>query len=94
MIIKMVDERHKEVLNIKVDLSDKMYLVAPVIVNHEFDYMRQRLMDVRKQHMNQYLENPKEYQKCRKELIIDMMNVLDDEIQNLKETKDRKYFIA
>ena len=94
MIIKLIDERHNEVLNIKVDLSDKMYLVAPVIVNHEFDYMRPRLMEARKQHMNQYLENPKEYQTCRRDLINTMINVLEDEIENLKKTKDKKYYIA
>lgn len=94
MIIRLLDERHNEVLNVKVDLNDKMYMVVPVIANHEFDYMRPRLMDVRKFHMQQYLENPEEYQKCRNDLIIAIMNILDNEIKILKETKDKRYYVA
>ena len=46
MKINVVDCNKNEVINVKVELSERMFVVVPEIVNHKFDYMKYKLMDI------------------------------------------------
>ena len=76
----LVDNKGNEILNIKVDVTDKMFIVVPEIKNPHFMYMQGRLMNIRKQHMNKYLET-KEINGSK--IMEDMKLELEKEIKRI-----------
>lgn len=80
MRMYLVDNKGNEMLNVKVDVTDKMFIVVPEITNPHFMYMQNRLMNIRKQHMNKYLET-KEINETK--IMEDMKLELEKEIKRI-----------
>ena len=80
MRMYLVDNKGNEMLNVKVDVTDKMFIVVPEITNPHFMYMQNRLMNIRKQHMNKYLET-KEINESK--IMEDMKLELEKEIKRI-----------
>lgn len=76
----LVDNKGNEILNVKVDVTDKMFIVVPEITNPHFMYMQGRLMNIRKHHMNKYLET-KEINESK--IMEDMKLELEKEIKRI-----------
>ena len=53
MNIVVVDCKRNEMIKVKVELNELMFIVAPEIVDSRFNYMRQRLIDIRKKYMKE-----------------------------------------
>ena len=83
MKINVVDCKKNEVINVKVELSERMFVVVPEIVNHKFDYMRPRLMDVRAKYMRMFLDNTGLCKKYEKLIYDEMKEVLIAEAENI-----------
>ena len=94
MVIRLIDVKRNEMLNIKIDLNDKMFIVVPTITNSKFEYMRQRLMNVRKNNMDIYLKEPMNYEMIELKLVKEMKKLLEQEIKHIRETLGINYYIA
>jgi hypothetical protein len=94
MVIRLIDGKRNEMLNIKIDLNDKMFIVVPTITNNKFEYMRQRLMNVRKNNMDIYLKEPMNYEMVELKLVKEMKKLLEQEIKHIQETLGINYYIA
>lgn len=94
MVIRLIDVKRNEMLNIKIDLNDKMFIVVPTITNNKFEYMRQRLMNVRKNNMDIYLKEPMNYEMIELKLVKEMKKLLEQEIKHIRETLGINYYIA
>ena len=76
MRIVVMDRKRNEVIRVNIDLNDKVFIVAPEIVNHKFDYLRQRLMNIRKVYMIQYLEDKENYAYYEGQIYKEMKELL------------------
>ena len=92
MKINVVDCKKNEVINVKVELSEHTFVVVPEIINHKFDYMKYRLMDIRKKYMNLYLENKGQYMVYEQQIYDEMKEVLINEMERLYRTEGVMYY--
>ena len=92
MNINVVDCKRNKVINVKIELSEQMFIVAPEIVNPKFNYMRQRLMDIRKKYMKLYLENTQNYMVYENQLYNEMKDMLIKEMENIYRTEGIMYY--
>ena len=90
MRMYLVDNKGNEMLNVKVDVTDKMFIVVPEITNPHFMYMQNRLMNIRKQHMNKYLET-KEINESK--IMEDMKLELEKEIKRIYDELGIMFYI-
>ena len=90
MRMYLVDNKGNEMLNVKVDVTDKMFIVVPEITNPHFMYMQNRLMNIRKQHMNKYLET-KEINETK--IMEDMKLELEKEIKRIYNEQGIMFYI-
>lgn len=90
MRMYLVDNKGNEMLNVKVDVTDKMFIVVPEITNPHFMYMQNRLMNIRKQHMNKYLET-KEINETK--IMEDMKLELEKEIKRIYDELGIMFYI-
>ena len=92
MLIRFMDCKKQEILTVKVDVSEYVFIVAPEIKNHKFDYLRPRLMDVRAKYMKLFLQNTglrKEYEKI---IYNEMRDVLIAEAERIHRTEGIMYY--
>ena len=92
MNINVVDCKRNKVINVKIELSEQTFIVSPEIVNPKFNYMRQRLMDIRKKYMNLYLENTQNYMIYENQLYNEMKDMLIKEMENIYRTEGIMYY--
>lgn len=92
MKINVVDCKRNEMINVKVELSERTFVVVPEIVNHKFDYMKCELMDIRKKYMNLYLENKGQYMVYEQQIYDEMKEVLINEMERLYRTEGVMYY--
>ena len=92
MKIVVVDCKRNEVLKVKVELSELMFLVVPEIINPKFNYMRYRLMDIRKKFMNMYLQDKSNYAYYEGQLYKEMKEVIIKEMENIYRTEGIMYY--
>lgn len=92
MKIAVVDCRKNEVIRVKVELNDKVFIVVPEIVNNKFEYMRYRLMNIRKKYMNLYLEDKLNYKYYEKQIYDEMKEVLISEMEKIHRTEGIMYY--
>ena len=92
MRIYLVDYKGNEVLNIKVDINEYMFIVAPEITNEKFNYMRPRLMNVRKDFMQEFIINHG-LDKTYNNKVMNAMRVeLEKEIKNIHKNEGLMYY--
>lgn len=92
MKIVVVDCKRNEVLKVKVELSELMFLVVPEIINPKFNYMRYRLMDIRKKFMNMYLQDKSNYAYYEGQIYKEMKEVIIKEMENIYRTEGIMYY--
>jgi hypothetical protein len=92
MKINVVDCKKNEVINVKVELSERMFVVVPEIVNHKFDYMKYKLMDIRKKYLNLYLENKGQYMVYEQQIYDEIKETLINEMERLYRTEGVMYY--
>lgn len=87
MKINVVDCKRNEMINVKIELSEHMFVVVPEIVNHKFDYMKYRLMDIRKKYMDLYLENKGQYKVYEQQIYDEIKETLIKEMERIYKTE-------
>ncbi len=92
MRIEVVDCKRNEIINVKIELNEYMFVVVPEIVNHKFDYMRYRLMNKRKEYMNEYLKNKADYMNLEKQIYDEMKEILVTEMESVYRTEGIMYY--
>lgn len=92
MKINVVDCKRNEMINVKVELSENMFVVVPEIVNHKFDYMKYKLMDIRKKYMNLYLENKGQYMVYEQQIYDEIKEILINEMERIYKTEGVMYY--
>ena len=92
MKLKFVDCKNNELINVKVEVNEYMYIVAPEIVDHKFDYLRPRLMDVRAKYMKLFLENTGLCKTYEKKIYDEMKEVLITEAENIHRSEGIMYY--
>ena len=92
MRIEVVDCKRNEIINVKIELNEYMFVVVPEIVNHKFDYMRYRLMNKRKEYMNEYLKNKADYMNLEKRIYDEMKEILVTEMESVYRTEGIMYY--
>ena len=93
MKLTMVDYKGNEMINIKVEINPYMFVVAPEIVNENFNYLRPRLMNVRATYMKEFLENTGLHEKYEYLVYKDMKEVLEKEIKNIHENEGVMFYL-
>lgn len=94
MKIVVVDCKRNEVLKVKVELSELMFLVVPEIINPKFNYMRYRLMDIRKKFMNMYLQDKSNYAYYEGQIYKEMKEVIIKEMETIYRTEGIMYYTS
>lgn len=94
MKIVVVDCKRNEVLKIKVELSELMFLVVPEIINPKFNYIRYRLMDIRKKFMNMYLQDKSNYAYYEGQIYKEMKEVIIKEMETIYRTEGIMYYTS
>ena len=94
MKIVVVDCKRNEVLKVKVEVSELMFLVVPEIINPKFNYMRYRLMDIRKKFMNMYLQDKSKYAYYEGQIYKEMKEVRIKEMENIYRTEGIMYYTS
>ena len=92
MKINVVDCKRNEMINVKVELSENMFVVVPEIVNHKFDYMKYKLMDIRKKYMDLYLENKGQYKVYEQQIYDEIKETLIKEMERIYKTEGVMYY--
>jgi hypothetical protein len=92
MKINVVDCKRNEMINVKVELSEHMFIVVPEIVNHKFDYMKYKLMDIRKKYMDLYLENKGQYKVYEQQIYDEIKETLIKEMERIYKTEGVMYY--
>ena len=92
MNIVVVDCKRNEMIKVKVELSEQMFIVVPEIVDSKFNYLKQRLLDVRKKYMNLYLENKHNYNQYENQIYEEMKELLIKEMESIHRTKGIMYY--
>ena len=92
-LLKMVDYKGNEMLNVKVEVNEYLFIVTPEIVNENFNYLKPRLMNVRADYMQLFLENTGLHEKYENLLYISMKEVLEKEIKNIYENEGVMFYL-
>ena len=92
MKVTLVDYKNNEMLNIKVEVNQYMYVVAPNIIDPKFNYMRPRLMDVRAKYMKLFLENTGLPEVYERKITDEMMEVLLEEVKKIHAEEGIMYY--
>lgn len=92
MKIKVVDCKRNEMLNVKVELNQYMYIVVPEIINHNFDYLRPRIMKVRAKYMNMYLDDKTQYKVYEQQLYEEIKDLLINEAEKIHQEEGIMYY--
>ena len=92
MRIVVMDRKGNDVIRVNIDLNDKMFIVAPEIINQKFNYLRQRLMNIRKVYMNQYLEDKQNYAYYEGQIYKEMKELLLEEMHDIYTTEGIMYY--
>ena len=93
MKLTMVDCKGNELVNVKVEVNEYMFVVVPEIVNKNFEYMKPRLMNARADYMKLFLENTGLHAKYEKEVYNSMKTVLEKEIKNIYENEGVMFYL-
>ena len=92
MNIKVLDSKKKKVLQVKIELTENMYIVAPEVFDEKFNYLRYRLLNIRKRYMNLYLENKDNYTLYEKDMYNEMKDMLIKEMERIHKTEGIMYY--
>lgn len=92
MNIKVIDSKKKKVLQVKIELTENMYIVAPEVFDEKFNYLRYRLLNIRKRYINLYLENKDNYALYEKDMYNEMKNMLIKEMERIHKTEGIMYY--
>jgi hypothetical protein len=93
MKLTMVDYKGNEMLNVKVEVNEYLFVVAPEIVNENFNYLKPRLMNVRADYMQLFLENTGLQEKYEYLVYKSMKEVLEKEIKNIYENEGVMFYL-
>lgn len=93
MNINIVDCKKKEAIRVKIEINEYMFIVAPEIIDHKFDYLKYRLMNLRKQYMDKYLLDKSKYMVLEQMLYNEMKELLITEMKNLYMTEGLMYYM-
>ena len=94
MKILLVDRKRNEMLNVKVEVNQKMFVVVPEIKNTKFNYMYYRLMDIRKKYMNMFVNHQGLDEKYDEIIIAEIRDVLEKEAERIHKTEGVMYYIV
>ena len=93
MKIKMVDCKNKEVVRVKIDIDKFTFIVVPEIVDNRFNYLGNRLMNIRKKYMQKYINNEfLSNEEMEYKLKNEIFNNLTNECEHLHRTEGLKYY--
>lgn len=93
MKLTMVDCKGNEMLNVKVEVNEYLFVVTPEIVNKKFNYLKPRLMNVRADYMQLFLENTGLHEKYEYMIYKSMKEVLEKEIKNIYENEGVMFYL-
>lgn len=93
MRMYLVDYKGNEMLNVKVDVSEYMFIVAPEITNEKFNYMRPRLMKVRGEYMQEFIIKHGLDNTYNGKIMEAMRDELEKEIKNIYKNEGIMYYI-
>ena len=92
MNLKVVDCKNNEMIKVKIELNQYIYLVVPEIVNHKFDYMRPRIMNIRAKYMDMYLEHKELYKEYEYKIYDEIKDLLITEAEKIYDTEGIMYY--
>lgn len=92
MRILLVDKKRNEMINVKVEVNKHLFVVAPEIKNDRFNYMRNKLMGIRKKYMTMFIEQ-KGLNEAYDEIIIkEIRDLLEDEAERIHRAEGIMYY--
>ena len=92
MVIKVVDNKNKDILQVKIELSENMYIVAPEIFNDKFNYLRYRLLNIRKAYLNLYLDDKDNFKTHELNMYNEMKDMLIEEMERIHDNEGIMYY--
>ena len=93
MRMYLVDYKGNEMLNVKVDVSEYMFIVAPEITNENFEYMKPRLMKIRGEYMKEFIIKHGLDNTYNGKIMDAMRTELEKEIKNIHKTQGIMFYI-
>ena len=92
MNINVVDCKKKEIINIKIELSENMFIVVPEVLDPKFNYLKYRLLNLRKEYMNKYLADKNNYKLLEQTIYNEMKELLMSEMKTIYKTEGLMYY--
>lgn len=92
MRILLVDKKRNEMLNVKVEVTQNMFVVVPEIKNTKFNYMYHRLMGIRKKYLNMFVNHQGLDEKYDEIIIAEIRDVLEKEAERIHRTDGVMYY--
>lgn len=89
----LVDYKGNEMLNVKVDVNEHLFIVAPEITNEKFNYMRPKLMKVRGGYMQEFIIKHGLDKTYNGKIMEAMRDELEKEIKNIYKNEGIMYYI-
>lgn len=93
MKIRVVDCKNNEVMKVKIEVNKFMFLVVPEVIDPKFNYLRNRLMNIRNKFMNVYVGNDNiNYDDFEFDIYQRMFDELVTEFENIHRTEGIMYY--
>lgn len=89
----LVDYKGNEMLNVKVDVNEYLFIVAPEITNEKFNYMIPKLMKVRGGYMKEFIIKHGLDKTYNGKIMEAMRDELEKEIKNIYKNEGVMYYI-
>lgn len=92
MRILLVDRKRNEMINVKVEVNRRMFIVAPEIKNDKFNYMHKRLTDIRNKYMEQFIKQQGLNETYDEIIIAEIRDLLEEEAERIHEAEGIMYY--
>ena len=92
MNIKVVDNKRNEIIRVDIDINVNIFVVAPFIINPKFNYLKNKLMKIRKKYLDMYLDNKFRGNEYEIQIYNEMRDLLITEMERIHRTEGVMYY--
>lgn len=92
MRILLVDKKRNEMINVKVEVNQYLFVVAPEIKNDKFMYMRNKIANIRKKYMDEFVNNKGLNEAYDEIIIAELRDLFEREAERIHRAEGVMYY--
>lgn len=92
--IELVNSKKRVLFKVKVNITSNMFLFIPEVIDSRLTYINNKLLNIRKQLMKEYLDNISHINGFENIIINITENLLLEEISKIKENEDIMLYLV